>query len=224
MLSAFGAAAQPPDYDAILAQITDPASEHYYPAMLDRYVKGDPELTPEHYKHLYYGFVFRDEYRPLDPIPEETEILTIFDSAGMNMTPDDARKILELARKVMERDPFSAANINFMTFAYGILGDAEMERISALRLSRVLDVIAASGDGIKEETAWHVISFSHVNDFLAAKGLDARNRRVVSRSAEYVTLREADGKNKGYYFDFSRAYVKPPTVLPEKPKGLKMKM
>lgn len=222
-LTVFAAGAQPPDYDAILARTADPASEYYYPALLGRYVAGDEGLTPQDYRHLYYGFVFRDEYRPLDPIAEETEILNIFDGAGMDMTPDDARKILALAQKVMERDPFSPANINFMTYAYAVLGDHEAERISASRLAGVLGAIAASGDGLKEDTAWHVISFSHVNDFLGSKGLDARNRRVVSRTAEYVTLREADGKNKGYYFNFGRTFVKPPTTSPERPKGMIIK-
>lgn len=223
-ITSVAAAAQPPDYDEILARTTDPASEFYYPALLQRYIDGDDELNGEHYRALYYGFVFHDQYKPLDPITEETEILNIFDGVGMEMTADDAAKVLELARKVMERDPFSPANINFMTFAYGILGDTENERLSALRLAGVLSAISSSGDGIGENSAWHVISFAHVNDFLGARGLEPRNRRVVSRALEYVTLREPDGKNKGYYFDFSRAYSKPPTVMPEKPKGIKMKM
>ena len=211
---------QTPDDDAIRAEVFNPGSQYYYAPLLSRYMKGDTTLTAADYHHLYYGFAMQDQYRPLDPIPAEVDVLTIFDRAGLEMTKEDAEKVVFYGEQVMLRDPFSPTNINFMTYAYGVLGDAEKERISASRMAGVLGVIASSGDGLKENTPWHVIFFSHVNDFLGTKGLAARSRRVVTRSVEYVTLAEPDRKVKGYYFDFGRAYSKPPEVMPEKQKGL----
>lgn len=223
MLAAMPLAGQAPDNTAILAEVSNPASRYYYPPLMSRYMKGDTTLTADDYHYLYYGFAMQDEYLPLDPIPGETELLGLIDRTGGKLSAEDAEKLLLYAQKVMQRDPFSPSTINFMTYAYGVLGDVEREKASAARLAGVLGAIAATGDGKKEKTAWHVIFFSHVNDFLASKGLEARGRRVVSRSVEYAALMEPNGRDKGYFFDFSRAYSKPPTVLPQKPKGIQPK-
>ncbi|MCL2560950.1 MAG: DUF4919 domain-containing protein [Rikenellaceae bacterium] len=215
---------QPVDDAAIRAAVFDPASPFYYPPLMARYIRGDAALTLDDYRHLYYGFAMTDDYRPLDPIAGETELLTILERVGTGPTPEDAEKLLRHAREVMQRDPFSPSVINFMTFAYGILGDVEEEHASAARLAGVLGAIGSSGDGLREQSAWHVTFFTHVNDFLAARGLLARDRRVVSRAVEYVTLAEPDGRNRGYYFDFSRIYVRPPTEIPERPRGLRPRL
>lgn len=211
-----------PDYVEIEQAVTSLNSPYYYPVLFDRYIKGDTTLTADDYHHLYYGYVFQNTYRPLDPVPGETDLLNIIDTKDI-LTEEDAHNILYFAGEVMQRDPFSLNNINFMTYAYGLLGDKERERISAARLQGVYDAIANSGTGEKEESPWHITSFSHVIDFMAMKGYDIQTRRVVSRSVEYVIPRRSERKNKGFYFDFSRVYTKPPTWTPEKPKGLKPK-
>lgn len=222
-LAAISLNAQRPDDGAIRAEIFDPASPYFYPPLMSRYMEGDTTLTATDYHYLYYGFAMQDEYVPLDPIPGEADMMTILEHTGGKLNVQIAGKLLFYAQEAMQRDPFSPSTINLMTYAYGVLGDAEREKVSAARLRGVLGTIAASGDGKTEKTAWNVLFFSHVNDFLASKGLVARDRRVVTRTVEYATLAEADGKEKGYYFDFGRAYSKPPTVLPERPKGLKPK-
>lgn len=218
-----GAYGQAPDYDAIEVAIGDISSPYYYPTLMGRYINGDTTLTREDYRHLYYGYVFQDSYRPLDPVPGETDLLNLLDTK-QQFDEEDAHKMLYYAGEVMQRDPFSLNNINFMTYAYGLLGDKEKERISAARLQGVYDAIESTGSGEKEESPWHITSFSHVIDFMTLKGYQIQTRRVVSRSVEYVKPRSSDRKNKGFYFDFSRVYTKPPTVMPVKPKGLKPKL
>lgn len=225
MTAAIGvqASAQAPNNEAIRGAVGDPGSVYYYPALMARYVKGDSTLTATDYHYLYYGFAFQDEYKPLDPIPGENNILSIIETRK-ELTVGDAEDIITYANQVMAHDPFSPSNINFMTYAYGLLGDTERERQSARRLEMVLKTIEASGAGDKEDSPWHVTFFTHVNDFLAWKGYEPRERRVVSRSVEFVIPVKAEKKNKGFYFDYSRAYSKPPTHMPEKPKGLKPKL
>ena len=210
--------AQVPDNEAIRAAVGDTGSEFYYPALMARYVRGDSTLTAADYHHLYYGFAFQEEYKPLDPVPGENNILSILET-NPQITRDNAEDILAFASMVMAHDPFSPSNINFMTYAYGILGDAENERASARRLENIMAAIGASGTGDKESSPWHVIFFTHVNDFLAWKGFEPHKRRIVSRSVEYVIPTKADKKNKGFYFDFSRVYWTPPTKMPEKQRG-----
>ena len=61
----------------------------------------------------------------------------------------------------------------------------------------------------------HVLMFSHAADLLYAKGVEIKSREVVSRTAEFIYLKEKDSRgNLGYYFDFSRVYMVKPDVAP----------
>ncbi len=205
-----------PDNEEILAEIIDGESPHYYPHLMERYMAGDTTLTLDDYYYLYYGFVYDDNYRPLEPDPGEHDVLAILATTEY---PDSLQlvQIVEAGNRIMVRDPFSPSNLNFLTFAYGKLGDRVNERINYDRMNKVMATIAASGSGTKESSPWHVLTFQHAADFTAWRGGEIIRRQVRSRSVEYVQLRvkDEDG-NKGYFFDFSRVYMKRPEQ--EKPK------
>ena len=205
-----------PDNEEILAEIIDGESSHYYPHLMERYMAGDTTLTLDDYYYLYYGFVYDDNYRPLEPDPGEHDVLAILATTEY---PDSLQlvQIVEAGNRIMVRDPFSPSNLNFLTFAYGKLGDRANERINYDRMNKVMATIAASGSGTKESSPWHVLTFQHAADFTAWRGGEIIRRQVRSRSVEYVQLRvkDEDG-NKGYFFDFSRVYMK--RSEQEKPK------
>lgn len=204
-----------PDNEDILLRTLDSASPYYYPALKFRYDAGDTTLTAADYHYLYYGFAYREEYKPLHPIPSEERLLEVL-VANERPNTKDAEQIVRYANEVMKADPFSPQNLNFLTFAYGILGDTVWERINADRLNKVLATIDASGSGLKEDSPKHVIRFSHASDLLASKGLQVGKRTVVSRSVEYIDLpAREDRKTKGYYFDFSRVYWNKPDERPK---------
>ena len=205
-----------PDNEEILAEIIDGESSHYYPHLMERYMAGDTTLTLDDYYYLYYGFVYDDNYRPLEPDPGEHDVLAILATTEY---PDSLQlvQIVEAGNRIMVRDPFSPSNLNFLTFAYGKLGDRANERINYDRMNKVMATIAASGSGTKESSPWHVLTFQHAADFTAWRGGEIIRRQVRSRSVEYVQLRVKDEYgNKGYFFDFSRVYMKRPEQ--EKPK------
>ena len=205
-----------PDNEEILAEIIDGESPHYYPHLMERYMAGDTTLTLDDYYYLYYGFVYDDNYRPLEPDPGVHDVLAILATTEY---PDSLQlvQIVEAGNRIMVRDPFSPSNLNFLTFAYGKLGDRVNERINYDRMNKVMATIAASGSGTKESSPWHVLTFQHAADFTAWRGGEIIRRQVRSRSVEYGQLRvkDEDG-NKGYFFDFSRVYMKRPEQ--EKPK------
>lgn len=199
-----------PDNDTIKARTTDPESPFFYDNLFMRYKTGDATLTPEDYHYLYYGYAFRDEYDPLVPIQAEANILAVFDRAE---EPDyyGISEILQNAMEVMKHDPFSPSNLNFLTYAYGAIGDTVNERINYDRFVNIIGVIEASGDGLKEKTPMHIIRFSHAADFLASRGLSASKSIVISQTVEFVELTQKDGNSKGYFFDYSRLYWKKPS-------------
>lgn len=211
MLFAGVVKAQPtvPDNELILREIINADSEFYYPKLFSRYTAGDTTLTDKDYFYLYYGYANQESYKPLEAIPAADRILEII---NRNASPDklDAQMIIELGKEVMQSDPFSPTNINFMTYAYNILGDTINEIISADRLKKVLRTIQSSGTGLKEASPWHILWFSHASDLLASKQLEILKRQVVTRSVEYIPLKVKDGDVKGYFFDFGRVYWRRP--------------
>lgn len=209
-VASFTAAAQAaPDEEDIFARIVDSESPYYYPSLMLRYRTGDTTLTTDDYRYLYYGYAYSDDYRPQATIEAEDKLLTVFDSMkDREPTVGDMEDIVLYAGQVMERDPFSPGNLNFLVYAYGALGDTENERVNYDRLTKVLAAIESSGSGTRENAPWHIIRFQHAADFLAARGLYVANRLVVSRSVEYITVTDEGGKRRsdGYYFDYSRIY------------------
>jgi hypothetical protein len=55
---------QKPDYDLIKKDIQDSSSAFYYPKIMSRLLVYDTTLTIEDYRHLYYGYIFQNDYKP----------------------------------------------------------------------------------------------------------------------------------------------------------------
>ena len=207
-----------PDEEDILEKTFSTESPYYYPPMMVRYLAGDPTLTYEHYYYLYYGYAYDDDYDAHSALPGEDAILEIF-ARTQDPSREEARQIIAAAKDNMLADPFNPGNINMMTFAYGILGDAENEAVNADRFRKVTAAIESSGTGLKENSPWHILRFTHANDLIASKGYKIANRQVRSRSVEYVQLEKNSGGVKGYFFDYSRVYWKPYEGEPVKRKS-----
>ena len=172
-------------------------------------------MSEEEYHYLYYGYAFSEHYKPLEPIPAEDVVLAVVEEIMTEPTEERMHRLIDGAMQVMERDPFSPKNLNFLAFAYGSIGDSINERHCFERLNGVLKTIERSGEGTKEKSPMHVLMFSHAADLLYAKGMEIKSREVVSRTAEFVYLKEKDSRgNLGYYFDFSRVYMVKPDVAP----------
>lgn len=209
------AAAQAPDEEDILDRTTTAASPYYYPNLLLRYNTGDNTLTVTDYRYLYYGYAYRDEYKPLEPNEDFDRTLLIASALDPDQPRiEDLEALLTAGLASLDRDPFSPKVLNLMAYAYGALGDKEREAAYYDRMNKVLAAIESSGDGLTEKSARHILMFDHALDLIGAAGREAGKSRVVSRTTEYVPLlvpAEIDGRKvKGYYFDFSRIYRQKP--------------
>ncbi len=196
-----------PDNDDILARTINYDSPYFLDRLMGKYFAWQQPLSDEEMHYLYYGYAYSDLYKPLEPIGAEDEVLATVEEIMSEPTEERMRKLIESGLQVMERDPFSPKNLNFLAFAYGALGDTINEKKCFERLGAVLRTIESSGTGEKESSPMHVLWFSHAADVLYARGLDIKSREVVSRTCEYIFLTEKDSKGcLGYYFDFSRVY------------------
>ena len=109
------AAARVPDEEMILDRTLDAESPFYYPALMMRYNAGDA-LTDEEYHYLYYGFAYRDEYKPLATNPDLDKMLLL--AAGLDPDrPDVAtlESLISFGTDALARDPFSPKVLNLMS-------------------------------------------------------------------------------------------------------------
>ena len=208
-----------PSEEDILQRTIDSSSPYYLPRLLGLYLSGERPLTLEEYHYLYYGYAYTDDYKPLEPIEAETEVLVAMEKVMAEANGENIDQLIGAALRVMESDPFSPKNLNFLVYAYGLLGDKENEQLCYDRLDKVLRTIERSGSGTKESEPKHVLRFSHAADVLYARGVEIKRREVVSRTAEFIFLTQKDQfGQQGYYFDFSRVYWNKPEGEPKPQK------
>lgn len=209
------AAAQAPDEDDIFDRTTAAASPYYYPNLMIRYNAGDTTLTVNDYRYLYYGYAFRDEYKPLATNDDLDRTLLV----ASRLDPDkprieDLEALLMSGLAALEQDPFSPKLLNLMAYAYGALGNKEHEAAYYDRTKKVIAAINSTGDGLTQRSPRHILMFDHALDVMTAEGLIPGKSRIVSRTTEYVPLvvpEQIDGRKvKGLYFDYSRIYRNKP--------------
>lgn len=211
LLPALAPAKVPVEHD-IKARIEDPASEYYYPNLRLRYEQADSTLTADDYHYLYYGYAYQPHYRPLETNPALDrfyEALVRLDVAVPAAA--DLRAAIAAGTEALEADPFSPQVLNLLSYAYAQLGDTAQAAAYGRKMSCVLATIERSGDGLTEQTPWHILMYAHAVDLLAAKNIPVRESSIISRTVEYIPRVKKDDKGvKGYYFDYGRIYWKKP--------------
>lgn len=201
-----------PDEDDIAMRTMNASSPYYYTNLMLKYRQGDSPLSAEEYYYLYYGYAYQQDYRPFANNAALDRMLAVM--AGIN--PDQPQvgqleSLIEAGTESMEADPFSPKVLNMMAYAYGALGDKEREQLYFNHLNGILQAIESTGTGLKENSPWHVLLFSHAYDLLASKGYLYNEGRIISRTVQYVPLKEkTHDKKKGFYFDYSRVYRNKP--------------
>ena len=124
---------------------------------------------------------------------------------------DDLLAVIEAGTEALEADPFSPQVLNFLSFAQAQRGDTAQAAAYRDKMNLVLATIESSGDGLTEETPWHILMYAHAFDLLAAKNIPVRESSIISRTVEYIPRVKKDEKGvKGYYFDYGRIYWKKP--------------
>ena len=135
-----------------------------------RYRTGDTALTADDYRYLYYGYAYRDEYRPLETNDALDRTLLLASSIDPEKPRvEDLEALLAAGLESLERDPFSPKVLNLLAFAYGALGDEVQEKAYYDRMNKVLATIEASGDGLTERSPRHILMFDHALDLLAPR-------------------------------------------------------
>lgn len=201
-----------PYEDDILKNTLSTSSPYYYTNLMLKYKLGTEAMTDMEYYYLYYGYAYQESYRPFADNKALDEMMNVM--SGINPsspTVAQLEAVIELATASMEMDPFNPKVLNILAFAYGALDDPHREQQYFNHLNGILRAIEMSGTGLKEESPWHILMFSHAYDLVASKGYAYNEGKIVSRNAVFVPLiRKSGNKIKGYYFDYSRIYMNKP--------------
>ncbi len=189
--------AEAPDYQSIKSEIADTASDYYYPRLLERYESFDSTLTITDYRHLYYGYIFQENYDPDWKSRDEKKIQKFFRGAKEDESKLD--KVVELVCKSLKENPFDLRTMQFLCFLYHQKGDIEMGKKASHRFISIIGAILSSGDGESCETAYHVISPRHEFNILKIFQFESAAQKNVN-GCNYLELKENKRGMEGIYF------------------------
>ena len=196
-----------PDYKEIEKTIKDPHSELNYSKLFDRYIFSDTSLNEEHYKHLYYGYIYHKDYSP-----NATSIYTDSLQIIMQKTPlerEDYVSIIRLENLILHDTPFSLRDLNLLANMYYKLGDLLSTKTTDYKLNMLLKTILASGTGKNEQEGWHVISISHEYDIIHALGYKfSGSHTMTANRCDFLELAKNPDKIRGFYFDVNMIFEK----------------
>jgi len=195
-----------PDFKKISKAISKEGSVNYYPELMKRYRANDTTLTPYQYHLLYFGYIYTPEFQQLeskalsDSLPK---LLRVTDGQQ-----PDYLKIRDLCQQLLVKAPFDMRFIDPLIQASRMLGHQSMAAMLEFKLGRIVETIFSTGDGLSENTPFHVISTSHEADLMRALGFNNADIHLISSGPyDFYRVDAAKYGIEGIYFDISAAYL-----------------
>ncbi len=135
------------DFDEIYKKNNDKKSPFFFSKLLKRYQALDTTMTPEEYKHLYYGYTRSTFYSPIDP--EATMLRRLVEDG----------KLKEAKESIKLLDKTNPVNLN-LAYSKALLAFKEKnqkdEKVFSLQSQGLMTTILTSGDGLSAEKAFVV--------------------------------------------------------------------
>lgn len=190
-----------PDYDSIKKEIQDKTSAFYYPKLMSRLKAFDTTLSMEDYRHLYYGYIFQDEYQPYWRSADEEKLMKLYDSGRAEES--DYNEIIQLATKSIGEFPFDLRALNILGYVHSLKdNDAMAEKVSYVFMG-IIDAIVSTGNGKSCETSYHVISINHEYMILSLFQLQHK-MQALRGDCDYFALEKNDMDMEGIFFNVKR--------------------
>ena len=190
-----------PNYKAIEKEVSNSASNYYYPHLFERYKMGDSTLTLDEKRHLYYGYVFQPEYAATE-ISTSNQIISELLTKQV-FTNDDYNSILQHADTLLTEDPFNLRAINAKLFVHAQLNNVEAYKKNAFKRRVIQDAIISSGDGMSTKTPFYVIKVAHEYDILSFLGYRFGGTHKIVKKCNYLTVDQNRYGVEKVYFEIS---------------------
>jgi hypothetical protein len=192
-----------PEYGKMRLQIFDNTSPFFYPKLFERYQAGDTTLTVEDFRFLYYGYTFQSKFIPYQKSKYADKMIAYMKKG--TLTETELNEFIKLAEQNLRDLPFDIRTINILAYSYKQKQDSISYQIADFKKKMIIKAILSSGNGLKENTAFHVIDPSHEFDFLNEMGMQyAGSSDMTTGLCDYLIVQSNDSKVQGYYFNISR--------------------
>ncbi len=192
-----------PNLEAIKEAVNNPTSKYYYPKLMARYEVNETVMVLEDYRHLYYGYIFQEDYDPYrhSEFSEKVEDLYYIKKHAKSQCDS----IIKYAELSLKDNPFDLAQMSFLIYALREKRKNNLANIWQFRLNRLLETIYSSGTGIDTENAWYVIYPQHEYNLINFQGMVATGQEFIEPYYDYIQVGKTDEKSPdGYYF-----YIEP---------------
>lgn len=192
-----------PDLEAIRRDVTNPASPFYYPKLMGRYQQNETIMNLEDYRHLYYGYLFQEDFNPYRHNDASTRNETLYYKS--NHTRAELDSIISYAETALDDNPFDLSQINFLIYALRARGKVNRANIWQYRLNHLIQAIISSGTGSDAEHAWYVINPRHEYDIVNFQNAVVKGQHYEEPYFDLIEVEKKGAKGKvtndTYYFN-----------------------
>lgn len=194
------AAFEIPDFEQIKKDISDPSSPYYYPKLMARYEQNETVMNLEDYRHLYYGYLFQEDFDPYRHSEFSNKNQELY--YRNSHTRAELDSMIHYAEGALNDTPFDLSQMNFLIYALRERGKINKANIWQYRLNHILQAIVSSGTGTSPEQAWFVIDPHHEYNIINFQNAVATDQGYQEPYYDRIEVEKGSGKEKGtYYFN-----------------------
>ena len=189
-----------PDYAAIEQHITNPDSEFYYPALLQRYQNADTTLSIAQLQHLYYGSIYIQ--RPVSTA-QAMEALKEFHAVVSQPSPTraDLEAALGYTDVLIKFKPYSILLKQYRVFCFKELGRIDEALKERAQYEMIAETILASGTGTSAENSIHVTDVDNESEILELLRYKQQGKPETPKpETDYIPVANNVYGVKGIYF------------------------
>ncbi len=197
-----------PDLLAIKREVLNPKSDFYFPKLKKKFDANDTVMTPEEYRHFYFGYMFQEDYDPYRKSSYADKTAGLHLKEG-KFTQAEYDTIFKYSVLVLKDNPFDLNEMSFLIRALRQRGKTYLARFWEYRLENLLGAIKSSGTGASIEDAWYVIYPMHEYDMVQLLGYEAVDAQYPQEGIDYLLVepdRELSRSRRGnpvagFYFN-----------------------
>lgn len=193
-----------PDYKLIEKNIKRKNSGFYYPELVTRFNEGDKTLDLHEKVHLYFGFVFHENYRPYS----ESSVNTVMNNIPEQQMHQKAslEKIVFRTDSILSENPFNLDALNYALFALDELHDYVKFNRRLFQARSILEAILHTGDGLSIKTCYYVISPAHEYHVLRYLGYRFGGSQSLIGNCDRLSVESNADGIEGLYFDVTPCF------------------
>ena len=195
------------DFRMILERTKDKNDTLAYNKLLRRFLENDTSLTRGETLALMIGFTENPNYRPVEQMETEKEIIELNDNGYY----EDA--LIE-SKTYLAKHPLSLSTLKERSFAYHQLGNKDSAKYFMALADKIMEatIYSGSGKGNKPEIPFFSLGLNDGDYFIPNVGLSLTKKATEkdrSKRTLYVTTAMTDeGTYKLYYFMIHHAIMK----------------